>query len=99
MGKMIEALKLKHKYERHDEEGHVTESIMALDGIDLTVEEGQFISILGHNGCGKSTLAKHLNALVDSLRRFPLGWRSGCGTAGKYNGDPSAGGNGIPESG
>ncbi len=64
MGKMIEALKLKHKYERHDEEGHVTESIMALDGIDLTVEEGQFISILGHNGCGKSTLAKHLNALL-----------------------------------
>ncbi len=64
MGKIIEALKLKHTYERHDEEGHVTESIQALDGVDLDVEEGQFISILGHNGCGKSTLAKHLNALL-----------------------------------
>ncbi len=36
----------------------------ALDGIDLTVEKGSFTAVLGHNGCGKSTLAKHFNALL-----------------------------------
>lgn len=32
--------------------------------VDLDVEEGQFIAILGHNGSGKSSLAKHINALL-----------------------------------
>jgi energy-coupling factor transport system ATP-binding protein len=36
----------------------------ALDGIDLTVLKGQMIVILGHNGSGKSTFAKMLNALL-----------------------------------
>lgn len=35
----------------------------ALKKINLNIEQGEFIVILGHNGCGKSTLAKHLNAL------------------------------------
>ena len=36
----------------------------ALDGIDLNVEDGEFFCILGGNGSGKSTFAKHLNALL-----------------------------------
>lgn len=36
----------------------------ALKGVDLTIERGSFTAILGHNGCGKSTLAKHFNALL-----------------------------------
>ena len=36
----------------------------ALDGIDLTIEDGEFFCILGGNGSGKSTFAKHLNALL-----------------------------------
>lgn len=36
----------------------------ALRDIDLEIEEGQFIAILGHNGCGKSTLAKHFNGIL-----------------------------------
>lgn len=36
----------------------------ALDGIDLDIEDGEFFCILGGNGSGKSTFAKHLNALL-----------------------------------
>ena len=35
-----------------------------LDNIDLVFKEGEFTAILGHNGCGKSTFAKHLNAIL-----------------------------------
>lgn len=36
----------------------------ALDGIDLNIEDGEFFCILGGNGSGKSTFAKHLNVLL-----------------------------------
>ncbi len=35
-----------------------------LDDVDFTVTKGEFVAVLGHNGCGKSTLAKHLNGLL-----------------------------------
>jgi energy-coupling factor transport system ATP-binding protein len=38
--------------------------VMALEGIDLTISEGEFVAVLGHNGSGKSTLAKHFNAIL-----------------------------------
>ena len=34
------------------------------EGLNLKVEQGSFVVILGHNGCGKSTLAKHFNAIL-----------------------------------
>ena len=36
----------------------------AVDGVSLDIEEGEFVAVIGHNGCGKSTLAKHLNAML-----------------------------------
>lgn len=38
--------------------------VPALDGVDLNIEDGEFFCILGGNGAGKSTFAKHLNALL-----------------------------------
>ena len=35
-----------------------------LNGVDIEIQEGSFVAILGHNGCGKSTLAKHMNAVL-----------------------------------
>ena len=52
---------LVHKFKDNDENEEI---ITAIDGVDLDVEEGQFIAILGHNGSGKSSLAKHINALL-----------------------------------
>ena len=60
----IKAEKLKHKFVRRDEQGEVQDVTLALDDVNIEVEEGQFIAVLGHNGSGKSTFAKHLNALL-----------------------------------
>ncbi|MCR5416601.1 MAG: energy-coupling factor transporter ATPase [Pseudobutyrivibrio sp.] len=61
---IIRSKDLVHEYIRRDEAGNVESIQTALDHVDLEVEPGQFISILGHNGSGKSTFAKHINALL-----------------------------------
>ena len=38
--------------------------VLALDGIDLQLNQGETVAIVGENGAGKSTLVKHLNALL-----------------------------------
>ncbi|MDD5902373.1 MAG: energy-coupling factor transporter ATPase [Oscillospiraceae bacterium] len=37
----------------------------SLNGVSIDVHEGELVAVLGHNGCGKSTLIKHFNALLD----------------------------------
>ena len=46
--------------EETDPQPHVN----AVDGVSLDVNKGDFVAGIGHNGCGKSTLAKHLNAML-----------------------------------
>jgi energy-coupling factor transport system ATP-binding protein len=40
----------------------------ALDGVNLLVEPGSWVSVVGHTGSGKSTLAQHLNGLLFATR-------------------------------
>ena len=41
-----------------------SEPVKVFENLNLTVEQGSFVAVLGHNGCGKSTLAKHFNAIL-----------------------------------
>ena len=54
--KMIRAENLEFRY---TEEGK-----KALNGVSMQVKKGEFVAVLGANGCGKSTLAKHFNAIL-----------------------------------
>lgn len=64
--KMVKAENVSYEYTKVVEiKGeNVERKLMALQDINIDIEKGDFIAILGHNGSGKSTFAKHLNALV-----------------------------------
>ena len=57
---MIRINHLTHIYQKES----TSQEVKALDDVSLTIQDGEHIAVLGHNGCGKSTLAKHLNALL-----------------------------------
>ena len=60
MATMIETNELRFAYPA--EEGETP--VLALDGVDVQIEKGSFVVVLGHNGSGKSTFAKSLNAIL-----------------------------------
>lgn len=62
MEKMIEIKGLHFRYESENGDTQPKEDV--LKGIDLNIGRGEFVAVLGHNGCGKSTLAKHINAIL-----------------------------------
>ena len=55
----IRAEHVSFRYESENE--HSPE---VLNDVSMTVRRGEFLALLGHNGCGKSTLAKHFNAML-----------------------------------
>lgn len=61
---IVEAKNLTFEYIRRDEEGNVEGITTAVDNVNIDIKAGEFVAVLGHNGSGKSTFAKHLNALV-----------------------------------
>ena len=60
---IIKAAHIFYEYMVRDENDKVIETTKALNDLSLDIEEGSFVCLLGHNGCGKSTFAKLINAL------------------------------------
>ncbi len=60
MNQIIQAEHLAYTYPGVDN----TPGVAVFEDLNLTVEEGSFVAILGTNGCGKSTLAKHFNSIL-----------------------------------
>jgi energy-coupling factor transport system ATP-binding protein len=55
---MIETLNLSYSYDNEDESRQV------LENVNISINKGEFVAILGHNGSGKSTLVKSFNAVI-----------------------------------
>lgn len=62
MEKIIEAKNISFFYEHEFEEDSAP--VQVLKDVSLDIYKGEFVAILGHNGSGKSTIAKHFNAIL-----------------------------------
>lgn len=60
MKQAIKVTDLKFSYPAQEDEV----ALRIFDGLNLEIEQGSFVAVLGRNGCGKSTFAKHLNAIL-----------------------------------
>lgn len=61
---IIKTSKLIFDYIRRDEEENIEEVNRAIDDVSIEIKEGQFVAVLGHNGSGKPTFAKQLDAIL-----------------------------------
>ena len=61
---IIKAAGLVFDYIRRDEEDKIEEKKRSLNHLNVEIEKGSFVAVLGHNGSGKSTFAKHLNGIL-----------------------------------
>lgn len=62
MAEFIKVDNVTFEYETQEDDGTVTANTVLKD-INLSINSGEFVALLGHNGCGKSTMAKLFNAL------------------------------------
>ena len=60
MNNIISVEHLAYTYPGLDEQP----GVVVFEDMNLTIEEGTFVAVLGTNGCGKSTLAKHFNSIL-----------------------------------
>ena len=60
---IIEAKNLTFSYDAQSDSGANAPLKTALSGVDIKINKGELVAILGHNGSGKSTFAKHINAI------------------------------------
>ena len=75
---IVKASKLIFEYIRRDEEENVEEVQRAINDVDVDIKKGDFVAVLGHNGSGKSTFAKHINGI--SMPSEGTVWVSGMDT-------------------
>ena len=61
---MIKAEDVVYEYIRRDADENVESIETAIDHVSLQISDGEFIAVLGHNGSGKSTFAKMMNAIL-----------------------------------
>ena len=61
---IIKTSKLIFDYIRRDEEENIEEVNRAIDDVSIEIKEGEFVAVLSHNGSGKSTFAKQLDAIL-----------------------------------
>ena len=76
---IIKASRLIFDYIRRDEDENVEEIDRAIDNLDVDIEKGSFVAILGHNGSGKSTFAKQINGILTPTEGTV--WVAGMNTA------------------
>lgn len=69
-------------YKSYNDDGTVGQSV-GVENVTLSIEKGSFVALVGHNGCGKSTLAKLLNGLL--IPRSGVVTVNGLDTANKDN--------------
>lgn len=62
---IVKVRDLTFEYIRRDNDGDIASINKAIDHVSLDVKKGDFICILGGNGSGKSTFAKHINAILN----------------------------------
>ena len=76
---IIKASRLIFDYIRRDEEENIQEVDRAIDNLNVDIQKGSFVAILGHNGSGKSTFAKQINGILTPTEGTV--WVSGMNTA------------------